>query len=207
MSLNIYVDVQNKVLVKSNLSTIQIVLPPFFFSTEVDLNIYPLIPNPVNDPAHPFIAFDWTGYAISVEIGKADADDSSVPAAITSSFTPISGGVNGLLDLNTLGVKELIGTASSVRSNFEIKATPPGGSPDVAVQVGINLNGVVLSGAPNPPQTLPQFILRSEVNAGFVKKIGDNGDVIEIRSPSGQWSRVLGITDAGVKTDDVIQNF
>jgi len=175
MELHLYIDVINKVLIKSQYSNLGGLLPPFFFGSKVDLKIFPLQPNTVNDPLAPFIPFSWSGYSISAELGSADADDETGPVALCQSFTAISNGVTGLLDLNTQELKDLIGTESSVRTMFEIKATNPSGSPDVVFQTPINANGIVYdpNAMPTPLPTIVSRFITNEVPDGDIDGSND----------------------------------
>ncbi len=202
MALTLYFDVVNKVLLKTAQGPVITKLPPFFYSSQIDLLLYPRQPNTVYDIASPYIAFDWTDYTCSAELGVADADEDTLPAAVTTTFSDISAGKSGSLNLNTLGVAELLGQKSSVQAYFEIKATPTGGAADVVLQLQVEVRGAVLDGVALPPAAQADYITRAEALALFAKKIGLPGETIEFTSPDGTKWRVLGIRDDQSGQDD-----
>ena len=207
MAIQLFIDVVNKKLVRSRTDQTIAALSPIYFSTKLDMQLFPLEPNPSFnvEPLVPYNSFDWSSYAISVEVGVADAESATTPAAVTTTFSNISGGKSGELDLNTAGIQALLaGGISEIQTNFEIKATPPGGFPDVVIQQAITLKGVVLDTGGTPPASLPDYILRSEALASFVKKVGLPGETVTFTSPNGLFLRILGVRDDGSRQDDII---
>lgn len=202
MALTLYIDVVNKTLLKTANGPVITELPPFYYSATMDLLIYPRQKNPVTDRDNPYIAFDWTDYTCSAELGVADADSDTVPAAVTTTFSDIDAGKSGSFNLNTLGVAELLGEKESVQAFFEIKATPTGGSADVVLQLQVELRGVVLDGEALPPSVRPDYITRDEALALFAKKIGLPGETIEFTSPNGTKWRVIGVRNDESHQDD-----
>lgn len=183
MAIQLYIDVVNKCLVKNKYTNLGGLLPTFYFGSQVPLEIFALQPNPINDPLVPYVVFSLSGYVLSVELGSADADDETGPVALLEDFQTITNGVSGTLELNTQELKDLIGSEASIRTTFEIQATPSGGQPDVIFQTPINVNGVVLdpTAMPTPLPTFMSKFISNEVPTGTVD--GTNVEFVLANTP------------------------
>jgi hypothetical protein len=206
MALILYVDVVNKKLLRTENGPVIDSLPPLYYASETSVQIYPRQPNPEFDRDNPFIAYDWSDHSIALSVGTPDADDDTVPAAVTTTFSDISAGKSGSLNLNTAGIAELLGDKTSVQSYLEIKATPTGDPAEVILQMQVEVRGAVLDGAAIPPASRPDYITRAEALQLFAKREGLPGETVTVTSPSGNCSAVIGIRDDRSIQMDIIDN-
>jgi hypothetical protein len=206
MALILYVDVVNKKLLRTANGPVIDSLPPLYYASETPVQIYPRQQNPEYDRDNPYIAYDWSDHSIALSVGTPDGDDETVPAAVTTTFSDISAGKSGSLNLNTAGIAALLGDKTSVQSYLEIKATPTGDPAEVILQMQVEVRGAVLDGEAIPPASRPDYVTRAESLQLFQKRNGLPGEVLTLTSPSGNYSLILGIRDDRSIQMDIVDN-
>jgi hypothetical protein len=187
MSLTLYIDIQNKKLLKTADGPTLEHLPPFYYGSKIEIVIVPRIENPEYSRDEPYVEFDWTGYSFTMEVGASDADDTTSPVAFCEDLTVADDGlsVSGLLDLFTDELKALIGSKSQVKTYFEIKsASPTDEVPDVVLQIPILVHGVVYDPDASTTPVIPIVVTEDTDIVANRAYIPNSTSVIEFRTPA-----------------------
>jgi len=203
--LSLFIDVEQKKLVTSFYNTAEFVLPPFMQGETVALQIFPVkrvSPASISAP-HSYVSLSGATVKVGICGGTGtptgtQSDPTPTVIAFQDSFSAITNGFSGTLDLNTSDVASFLGSEASKASTFEIEITPSAGTPKKYIQVPCTIKAAVIESTSTVPTPLPLYYTKNEVDAGFVKKIGGNGDSIELRSENGTWGVIIRLTNDGV---------
>jgi len=191
--LKLTFDRQARALVSYNGSVVK--LPPLGQSDTITLQIQ--VVDPTGNFSQPYALVDMAGSGLNVSVGSTPSGNSVTdPPAFQDTFTwdANSKTFTGDLELNTSGIDTLIGAAAAVSVYFEVNVTGTGRFKLFQGQT------TILAGVAKPTSTVPApskvYLDKSEVLALLSQKL----DRL-MKSPSGTWTRELGISDDGTPTD------
>lgn len=105
-----------------------------------------------------------TGYTLKVGVGAPGG----TVAAFQDSWTQITSGWTGTLDLNTAGIQTLLNSAVSVSSYLEVEITDSLGKVRTYGQAKVTLRNQAISGASSVPTPTADYFTKTETNAKFV---------------------------------------
>ncbi len=201
--LNLVIDRQNKTLVsyQGSLSS----LPALFQSNSPTLRVY--FVDPSGNLASPFTLVDLSAYGLRVSIGATPTGTSGGPTPLTlqDTFSWNAAGKYFTADLNlaVVAIDTFIGTAASNSAFFEVNLTLAGNR-DTILQIPCTLKAVVDELTSTSPTPTDQYMTKAESVATFQKKVGDLGQRLVLRSPSGVYGVELGCDDDGSFIANVI---
>lgn len=203
-ALNLYIDRQNKKLVDYNGSVVS--LPALFQGNVVDLKIAILDPTGSKTGAR-YSLVNAGSYGLRVSVGATPTGTAGgpTPLALQNSFTwnASDSTFSGSLELNTAAIDSHIGTAASAVAYFEVNLTLAGNRTTV-LQEAITLRAVVDEATTTAPTPTESYFTNNESLALFVKKVGNAGEVIVLKSPNGVYGREIGVADDGSAIDNII---
>jgi hypothetical protein len=155
MQLDLYIDIQNRILVKGLKDTASASLPAFYQGSSVNLRVKLLTPNSTGGFSAPFTEVDISTTALHVGIG--DPAGASEPVAETATFV-YNGTTNfleGTLNLDTVALDAYIGSEREINTYFEVNAGNPA---DKVVQAQVSLRATLLDpSGPKVPAPAPSL--------------------------------------------------
>ena len=204
--LRLYNDTQNRNLVKSNTDTTIISFPTLIQGETVTIQAFFLDPTG-GTYATPFSYVGLSGATMKLGIiagNPTSGTDTTI--AYQDTWTAISGGFQGSLALNTVGVSNAFtATGQTIACSVEIEVTEQGGTP-VKYYQGVNtIKAAIIDSQSSVPVPTASYPTRNEVNAGWLKKVETAGVVWRSLSPNGSWARDLGVNNDGSALDNIIQ--
>lgn len=207
--LQLFIDIKNRRLVTSLTSPGEFRLPALIQGEVINFQVF--FVQPTGNPVAPLEYVDFSGSTLEIGIcggtgqptGTLDDPDPTT-AAYQNVFSEITNGFSGQLDLRTQEIADLIGSGSSKSSTFEVELTPPAENGIKYLQTPVTIKAAVIEPGSTVPQPKGDYLLKTEAEAGYVKKVGDDGDTIIMTSPNGRYQRILGVRDDGSRQDDVI---
>ena len=150
-------------LVKNETSNVPVRMPDLVLADTFTLEIY------LTDGAGSFAEESGTsGNSIKVGIGIPGQ-----PAvALQDTFSEITDGWSGEVDLATVPFSNLLDGAQSIAGYFEVELTTAEGRRTVA-QVPVTLRNEIVAEDALAPEVLPDYYTADEADARFVAKAGD----------------------------------
>lgn len=202
-TLKVYVNTGLKVLQYSRTSGRIMSLPDFRKYESVPLEIVLLESDPDNQ-IDGFIVPDISNITLRVAIHSAY--DTATPLAQQETWTKDTAArtFTAELALNTAGMNSFIGASETKQGYFEIEALEGTARRKVYVAL-VTLKNAVQQSATTAPTPVAEYITRAEVNASYVKNVGDAGQTVTVTSPGNTWQRIIGVGDDGTAIDDITQ--
>lgn len=203
-ALNLVIDRQSRKLVKFNGSIEAI--PSIFQGNVIDIKV--AVVDPTGSLAGAaYSKVNLGSYGLRVSIGATPTGTSGgpTPLALQNTFTwdSVDNSFSGSLACNTSAIDSHIGSAASQTAYFEVNLTLSGDRTTI-LQETFTLKAVVDEATTTAPTPTDSYLTSAEVLALFVRKVGANGDVIVLKSPSGIYGRELGVADDGSAIDNII---
>lgn len=199
MTLNLYLDITNRRLVRSFDSDTAFTLPSWFQGDDIVLNIFPLIP--ASDPSQgPFRYAELQGTTLRAALcggsGRpAGTDGSSTYLAYQDAFTAIEHGFTGNLSLATEELATFIGAQSSASSTFEIEVTDGDGNKTTLLQAPQWINAEVIEVGMLTPAQQPSYFTKTESDARYVQQGSGGGNgrckIRDLQNPSSPKELVI----------------
>jgi hypothetical protein len=150
---------------------------------------------------------DLTGAGLRMAIGDTPtgASGGPTPLALQDTFTWDSDNkwFYATLAFNVVAVDTFIGSAASKTAYLEINLTESG-SRTTLLQQTFTLKAVVDELTSVAPTPTDQYLTKAEILNQFVKKVGDAGEKIVLKSPNGVYGLEFGVNDDGTVDMDVI---
>jgi hypothetical protein len=202
--ISLYNDVVNNRLVKglTNAESFAFNSAGIYQGSKLTLRWYPL--QPTGSVTSPFTLLSVTGLSIDIAIGpRAGAE--SILARQNTWVDSGNGYLEATLNLNTSELNTAIGTSDSLSTYFEIAMTESGSTRTV-YQESISVTSVVIGPgtAASLPSAATEYLTAAQVRAEFVRFFNNpNGATIELLSPDGTRSRLMGVNDDGTAQDEV----
>jgi len=201
--IELWNDVINGTCVVNLASSVPFRFGKIYQGGKLKIRWYPVVPT--GSITAPYVKVPVSGITLDVAVGVRAG--TATPYARQNSWTEHADGyLYATLDLNTTDLNNAIGTADTLTTYFEIKMSD-GGVPRVTYQESITVTSVVIdpSGAAALPTAAINYMTREECLALFVKFVGNAaGATIELPSPDGTRSRVLGCNDNGSAQDEIL---
>lgn len=147
----------------------------------------------------PFPSY-WAPAGLTIKLGicaGAPTGGSDTLLVYQDTWTEISNGYQGSLNINTVAIASALASASSVECTIEIEVTESGESPVKLVQAACTITAAVIDDGAAIPTPAAEYPTRNEANATYVKRIGLAGETIVLVSPDGTKAVELACTDAG----------
>lgn len=143
-----------------------------------------------------------SGAALTVAILRAS--DNSVLASQTSwNYDAANNVITGLLNLYQSAMITAIGSSATLACRILVKlVTASDGTYIVTNNLTVNLDPIA-SGVP-APSPAASYYTKEEMDARYLKKVSDAGDVWTSKSPDGTHQRILGVRNDGSAQDDVV---
>jgi hypothetical protein len=107
------------------------------------------------------------------------------------------------LECNTAAIDSHIGSAASAGAYFEINLTLSGNRITI-LQEQFTLKAVVDEATSTTPTPTDSYLTTAESRATFQPRVGANGDVLTLKSPSGIYGLEIGVSDTGEMIANVI---
>ena len=202
--ISLYNDVVQNKLVKglNNAEAFSFDDAGIYQGSNLTLRWYPL--QPTGSTVSPYTLLSVTGLSLDVAIG-ARAGAESILARQNVWTDSGNGYLEASLNLNTTELNTAIGTADSLATYFEIAMTESGATRTV-YQEGINITSVVIGPgtAASLPSSAVEYLTAAQVRAEFVRWFNNPaGATIELTSPDGNSTRLMGVNDDGTAQDEV----
>jgi hypothetical protein len=203
--LRIYVDTQNRRLVRSNTNASDVSFPNLIQGETPTVQLYFL--DPTNgSQANPFSYVGLSGATLKLAIiNGSPTGGADTAIANQETWSTISGGFSSTLNCATVGISNALGSGSSLSGTVEIEVTESGGTPVKYFQGAATIKSAVIDSSTNTPTPVSSYLTANEVNAGYLKFVNAPGVVVRFVSPSGVWARDIGVNDDGSGKDDIIQ--
>lgn len=208
MRLDWYVDIAGNTLVANPFGPAPFVLPPIRQGDTIPLRVYLLqrtTSYPNSFPGYPaFEILNNSDLSLKVAIGTkaGNGDGDHVASQFTWSKDSANQYFYADLALNTAEMIAAFGSSPTLSRVLEIEATRDG-VPFTSLQQEVTIHADVIKDAAVALQAGETALTLNYANATFAKNVGDPGQVFQLVSPNGQWIRTLGITDEGVRIDQV----
>lgn len=203
--IDLYNDVVNNVLVLglNNREKFRITDRQIFQGAKLPFRWYPC--RPTNSLSAPFFTLiPVTGLTLDVILGPRSGAESAL--ARQNSWTDSGlGYLEATLNLNTTELNAAIGSSDSYSTYFEINVTDAGDERP-SYQEAISVIPVVKG--PGTSSALPtspvEYLTAAQIRAEFVRFFNNpSGSTIELLSPDGGSSRLIGCNDDGTAQDEV----
>lgn len=211
-SLSLYVDVENRRLVKSYTIADAYTWPKIVQANRYKINIYFVREKSPTDFINPMEYLDYWGAGLKMGIFASVTGTAGSPdplAAVTSGWTQITNGFQGTWDLNTAALAAHIGTASSATCVFEITMiSADDGTPTTMVQESITVYAIGFEPTSVSPSPSSSYYTKDEADLLFIKKdmtaTANWGIPLHTVSSDGVWQAFFGIDCGGNITQTVI---
>lgn len=203
-ALNLVIDRQNRRLVNYNGSITTI--PPVFQGNVIDLKITVVDPTgSLSGAAYSKVALGSYGLRASIGATPTGTSGGPTPLALQNTFTwdSLDNSFSGSLECNTAAIDSHIGSAASAAAYFEVNLTISGTRITILQEV-FTLKAVVDEATSTAPTPTDTYLTGADSLALFVKKVGNNGEVIVLKSPGGIYGLELGVSDTGEMISNVI---
>ena len=200
---NLWVNWITKSLQQSDLNGGEFVLPPFYKYESAALRIRILEPDPTVFPE----GFSIVSVApLTLTVSINDTLDDATPLAQQASWASDTtlNKFEGTLDLNTVAMCAYVGSASSVQAFFQIDVTQAGGAPMPIYQKQITILNSVTQPTTTSPDVTKTYRTADESDGLYLGTIGAPGKWRTELSPSGNYSRTLGVDDGGAPIDIIL---
>lgn len=171
-----------------------------FQGSQLSIRWYAIKP----DGQFSYVRVPVSGLTLDIGIGARAGAESLL--ARQNVWTPHADGyLFSTLNLNTTGINTAIGSSDSLNTYLEIQMTENGNSRPV-YQEAITITPVVIgpAGSSALPAAASQFLTREQCLAMFVQFVNNlPGATIELPSPDGSHTRLLGCNNDGSSLDEV----
>ena len=203
--IDLYNDVVNNVLVLglNNKERFNISSRSVFQGSKLPIRWYPV--RPTNSVTAPFFTLlPVAGLTLDICIGPR-AGSESLLARQNVWAENVGGYLEATLNLNTAELNAAVGTSDSFSTFFEINLTDAGDERPV-YQDTINIVPVVKG--PGTSSSLPtaaiEYLTATQIRAEFVRFFNNPvGSTIELTSPDGSHTRLIGCNDDGTAQDEI----
>jgi len=193
--LRIYNDTQTRKLAKSFADPAEVSFP------ELKQGEVPIIQLFFQDSTDgtaniPFTRVNFAGSTL--KLGIVAGDPTGGPdtlIAYQDSWTGITNGFQGALNLNTVGISNAIGNASSRACTVEIEVTEAGGNPVKYYQGPVTIKAAVIDGLSTVPTPIASYLTKNEARATYVPIVGVSSGSITLVSQSGTKAIILTCTN------------
>ena len=202
--IDLYNDVVNNVLVLglNNKERFNISSRNIYQGSKIPIRWYPV--RPTNSITAPFFTLlPVSGLSLDICLGPRAGSESLL--ARQNVWVENSGGyLEATLNLNTSELNTAISSSDSYSTFFEINLTDAGDERPV-YQDTVNIIPVVKG--PGTSASLPtaavEYLTAAQIRAEFVRFFNNpNGSTIELLSPDGSHSRLIGCNDDGTAQDE-----
>lgn len=181
-------------------------LPPFFQYNIKPLQIQVVDPNGTFGSS-PYDIIELNGKALRVAITPDPTGSAGGPTALAleTTWTWNSTGkyFTGSLDLSTAAIGTYIGTAAFKTANFEVTLVD-GGNRTTLYQGTVTLRAAGDEGTATAPEPAELYLPKSDSDARYVKREGDAGEVIVVKSANGTYALEIVCNDDGTPGLNVI---
>lgn len=209
-TINLFVDVQNQILVSGNGSqpgsaTAQAPIPTLFENNLQPFTVQFLQPQP--NPQAPFSILDVHGQNFRMSLGATPlaGNGSVTPLALQTAWTWNASAMRyeGTLALNTVGLDTYLGAKAQIQCTFELNLVDNTGAYATILQELLTLFAVLDSANTTTPTPTAIYLTAPQILATYFPRVGGAGDILTFTSPDGNWQRILGVDNTGTPFDTV----
>ena len=199
---NLWVNWVDKRLQQSLINGSEFVLPPFYKYESVPFRIYICEPDPDDPGPGSFSLVNVAPLTLTVSIN--DTLDDATPLAqqqVWTSDTTLNK-FEGTLDLNTSLMNAYIAsTTAGVPAYFQIDVSQAGGQPTPIYQRLVTLFNSVTQPTSTSPDVTKVYRTADESDGLYLTQFMRPGQTVTMLSPSGNYSRTIGVNDDGSAPD------
>lgn len=202
--LDLYIDTYAQSLVIGPTNRGPFILPPFTQNDTISLRVY-LLERTTSFPFNPYTIVNNAALSLAMAIG--DRSGSGDGDHIVEQFTWNRDANNSYfyadVAFNTSELATAIASNPTLNTKYLEIEYRQNSLPTTVLQQLVNINADVIK---QTTQALAAGLTAQsaeDANARFAKLFGLPGETITLRSPNGNWGRILGVDDDGNRIDDL----
>lgn len=182
-------------------------MPSLFQSNSQRFEI--VIVEPTGSIQTPYADIDCTGLSLRISVGETPTGTAGGPTV--KAFQILTWDADeecfiGDLALNTAAIDSYLGALSEKSGTYFEANLVEGSDRSTILQTTFTLKAVVDEGSSTVPTPTDQYPTLVEADARYAQKSMPAGEVLQITSSLGTYTRILGVDEGGNRIDEVITN-